>query len=327
MENQRMSASNALLRPQPAGTRTSRHLQRCLVPALLGALAVAGAAQSALAHEPASPRASEVPAPTAEYLPYLGFSLTEGWLDPWVHSHYSREGTPFVHLFNLEPAYLDRDFFFVYRYTREPHAIEEELEVELEWAFTRRIGLMVEAELEREREAGETETELGDFTIAPRFLLVEAPRFLLSTNLKLAIPMGQGDEYAFGPSITTWSDLGNWVTLQTELGTRYGLSSGDVELFYGAGLAYTFRAPQLFAMADGEVTPGHYPSGLTTVMAELIGSSEMRGEQGGRHVFEALLGVGYSVTDAVELRAAYQFPVGGRRDIDYSTILSAIYHF
>ncbi|WP_444678192.1 hypothetical protein [Halomonas sp. E19] len=136
---------------------------------------MAGAAQSALAHEPASPRASEVPAPTAEYLPYLGFSLTEGWLDPWVHSHYSREGTPFVHLFNLEPAYLDRDFFFVYRYTREPHAIEEELEVELEWAFTRRIGLMVEAELEREREAGETETELGDFKIAPRFLLVEAP--------------------------------------------------------------------------------------------------------------------------------------------------------
>ncbi len=39
----------------------------------------------------------------------FGISLTDGWFDEWSHSHFSRLGTPFVHLFKTEPAFLGRE--------------------------------------------------------------------------------------------------------------------------------------------------------------------------------------------------------------------------
>ena len=69
--------------------------------------------------------------------PPFGTSLTEHWLDPWPHTHFSRQGTPFVHLFLTEPAFLDRDLFLDYRIIRGADENEMELEAELEWAFTR----------------------------------------------------------------------------------------------------------------------------------------------------------------------------------------------
>ena len=73
----------------------------------------------------------------------FGADLTTGWLEPWPHSHFSRRGTPYVHLFNLEPAFLDRDLFFDYRRVDGVGEDEVELEVELEWALTRRIGIVL----------------------------------------------------------------------------------------------------------------------------------------------------------------------------------------
>src|SRR5688500_17554245 len=68
-----------------------------------------------------------------------GFSLAEGWLDPWKHADFSRRGTPFVHMFNLEPAFLDRDLFIDYVATKSvDDERERELAFELEYAFTRR---------------------------------------------------------------------------------------------------------------------------------------------------------------------------------------------
>jgi hypothetical protein len=122
----------------------------------------------------------------AGYPPPLGFSLTQGWLDPWPHSHFSRRGTPFVHLFNLEPAYLDRDLFLFYSQTREHDGIERELEIELEWAFTRRIGMALELPVvEIQPDEGRAQRGLGDLAIAPRMLLLDTPRFLLSGNLEM----------------------------------------------------------------------------------------------------------------------------------------------
>ena len=36
---------------------------------------------------------------SAAYPDPFVFSLTEHWLEPWPHVHFSRGGTPFVHLF------------------------------------------------------------------------------------------------------------------------------------------------------------------------------------------------------------------------------------
>ena len=78
------------------------------------------------------------------YPPPFDFSLTESWLDPWPHSHFSRRGTPFIHLFLTEPAFLDRDLFFDFGIARAGRENEMEMEVELEWAITRRLGLVIE---------------------------------------------------------------------------------------------------------------------------------------------------------------------------------------
>src|SRR5688500_20272924 len=76
--------------------------------------------------------------------PPLGFSLSEGWLDTWAHSDFSRRGTPFIHLFGLEPAFLDRDVFFDFVHTSADEEDETEVAVELEFALNRRLGVAVE---------------------------------------------------------------------------------------------------------------------------------------------------------------------------------------
>src|SRR5688572_15692184 len=105
---------------------------------------------------------AELPAP-------LGLALAEGWLEPWQHADFSRRGTPFVHMFNLEPAFLDRDLFVDYVATKSiDDEKERELAAELEYAITRRIGLIVEAPLVYlDPKEGDTEQGLGDVALAP----------------------------------------------------------------------------------------------------------------------------------------------------------------
>src|SRR5688500_12933165 len=67
------------------------------------------------------------------FTPPLGLRVFDGWIDPWPHADLSRRGTPFVHLFNLEPAFLDRDLILSYRFTDAADEREAELEAEIEW--------------------------------------------------------------------------------------------------------------------------------------------------------------------------------------------------
>jgi hypothetical protein len=270
------------------------------------------------------------------YPPPFGLSLSEGWLDPWPHSHFSPRGTPYVHLFNLEPAYMDRDLFFFYSHTREEDQVEREFEIELEWAFTRRIGMVLELPLvEIDPKEGRTERGLGDLAIAPRLLLIDTPRFLFSGNFEVHLPTGSrrrglgSGEVSVAPSISTWLDLGNWFALQTQVGVERGLRSRDSELFYAAGLTYSFLGPALVRESPHHRMLGHmhYPPGLASLIFEAIGRTELRGEDRGHTVGEILFGLGYSITDSLELRGGYQFPVGGRREIEERFLINLIYHF
>jgi hypothetical protein len=271
----------------------------------------------------------------------LGFSLDRGWTDPWVHSDFSPRGTPLVHLFGLEPAFLDRDLFVDYAFTKGEDEEESELALELEYALTRRIGVVVEAPLvSLNPDAGETETGLGDAAIAPRVLLVETDRFLLSGNLELAFPTGSesrglgSGEVAIGPSVSTWLDLGNWVTLSTQVGTEHGTESGDSELSYAAALTWSFRGPALFpAQADAHAGHGHgrgashFPPGLTSLILEYTGRTALSGDDADRSTGEVLFGLSHVLTESLEVRGAYQLPVGGTHDIDYGYVFGIIYHF
>lgn len=277
---------------------------------------------------------AEPPAP-------LGFSLTRGWTEPWNHSHFSQRGTPFVHLFGLEPAFLDRDLFFDFAFTAAEGEDESELEVEMEYALTRRLGVVVEAPLvSLNPDEGETEVGLGDAAIAPRALLVETDRFLLSANLEVAFPTGSesrglgSGEVAIAPSVSTWLDLGNWVTLSTQIGAEHGTESGDSELLYAAALTWSFRGPALFpGQADAHAShahghgASHFPPGLTSLILEYTGRTALSGDDADRSTGEVLFGLSHVLTESLEVRGAYQLPVGGTRDIDYGYVLSLIYHF
>jgi len=268
----------------------------------------------------------------------LGFSLAEGWGDPWVHSDFSRRGTPFIHLFGLEPAFLDRDLFLDVVVTSADDEDETELAAELEYAFTRRLGIVAELPVVHlNPEAGETETGLGDAAIAPRAVLIETDRFLLAANLDVTLPTGSesrglgGGEVALAPSVSTWLDLGNWVTLSTQFGTEHGLETGDSELFYSAALTYSFQGPALLngtAHVHGDhAAESHMPFGLTSLLLEYTGRTGLSGEDDNRNTAEILFGVSHTLNESLEVRGAYQLPVGGTEDIDYSYVLSVIYHF
>ena len=207
----------------------------------------------------------------------------------------------------------------------------------MEWALTRRIGIVVEGPLVQVNpEEGDTETGLGDVAIAPRFLLVDTDRLLLSGNLEVSFPTGDagrglgGGEAGIAPSISTWVDLGHWFTLHTQVGTEHGLESGDSELFYNAAVTYSFLAPALFSgggHSDRHAGHAHFPPGLTNLIVEFTGRTGLSGADDDRSTAEVLFGASYNVDETWEIRGGYTLPVGGERDVDDGFVLSVIYHF
>ena len=270
--------------------------------------------------------------------PPFGFSLTELWWDPWPHSHFSRRGTPFVHLFSLEPAFLDRDFFLDAVFINHDDGKELSVGAELEWAFTRRLGLVLEIPytfLNPERGAGLN--GVGDLAVAPRFLLVETERWLLALNTEIEFPTGRdtaglsAGEVVFAPSLSAWVDLGGWVTAAAQIGVERGIETEETELFYRAALMWSFRGPALVRPshehARGHEHSAHYPPGMLSLTAELDARMPLNGEDEQISTGEVTLGVTYSVTDSVDVRAGYVFPVMEPKELRDGWIFSVVYHF
>lgn len=227
--------------------------------------------------------------------------LCGGWFDPWVHHHDSPRGTPYIHNFLIEPAYLGRDL--IVNYVSEPD--ESEVEAELELALTRRLGLVVEVPyIDGEDDAG-----VGDAAIALRALLCETPDFLLSVSGEIEIPTGDEDkdlgrgEVAIAGFLHTWMDLGNWVTLQTQFGVEHVPEEDETELIWRLGLAKSWCVCPLFGHRGIPAHDGHGPHAVT-VMAEVAGVTGLAAEESGT-TGRWLLGASYPIIDRMELRAAY----------------------
>jgi hypothetical protein len=229
----------------------------------------------------------------------FGFDLSQAWFDPWPHDHYSPRGTPRVHSFFLEPAFLERDLFLDFQKVRGSSEDETELAVELEWAWTRRMGLVMEMPFRWLDPVGAgSESGIGDFSVAPRLLLIETEAFLLAGNLEISTPSGSADkglgdgEAGLAPSLSAWIDMGNWVQGNLQIGTRNGLESSDSELFYHGALAASFATARY---ADPELSThdhaeNHAPSGLIHGILEFSGRTQLDGPQEGASSAELLLG-------------------------------------
>ncbi len=258
----------------------------------------------------------------------------EELFDPPGHRHFTRRGTPLVHLFIVEPAVLHQDFFLDYRIGNnvDGNTDEQEVEVELEWALTKRLGLIIEAPyLGINRVTDPNTSGFGDIAVAGRALLVDGDMFFLSGNLEVEIPTGDDErglgrgEAAVAPTVTTWHDLGNWTALHTQFGTEIGLESGDTELIYGLALTHSFQGPTLLHANQHHAhnnTDDHgvvFPIGFTSLILEMSGAMGLSGDEAGQTFFELLPGIAYTPVERIELRFGVRFPLfkPTRRDTQY----------
>ena len=124
---------------------------------------------------------------TLPALPAL--SETNPFLVPYEHTHFSALGTPLTHSFGIEPALTGRDLFLDYSYAEGDGFSEHEAELEMEWAFTRRLGIIVEVPYIWESEDGSKSVSgFGDLAIVPRALLIDSDCFLLTAQIETVPP-------------------------------------------------------------------------------------------------------------------------------------------
>lgn len=258
-----------------------------------------------------------------------GLAASSDLLDPFEHIHLSQGGTPYSHSFGIEPAFTGRDLFLDHTY-REGHGTSEhESELELEWAFTKRLGVIMEIPYVWEDEEGvETASGYGDFTIVPRALLIESERFLLTTQMEVGLPTGNhhfGGDTAIAPGLAIWNDLGNLWTLNSTVAIEHVFDEDSTELRYGFGLVKSFGKP-----CEGHGDHGHHvhtTAGLLNLHLEATGTTPLNGADHGDINLEGLVGMSFGLADGFDIRAGYMFPITSTNDFDKGFTGGVIFHF
>ena len=265
----------------------------------------------------------------------FGFDLNTGWLDPPVHSHFSKGGTPLIHSFRTEPAFTRRDFILGYSIRSQSEGNEREIETELEWPLSRRLGLIFEVPyVSIDSDEDESADGFGNFAVSPRILVAEYERFLLSFGLEIETTTGETeggiaeDEVALGPSFSTWIDLGNWWTYQAQSGVEYPVESSDAEFFLRSALIHTFNSND-FHDKD-HVSRDHHEGlspGLFSVIFEADLAVGLSGPEDGDWTAEGIVGVSFDLWENADMRIGYLFPLSTSQDLNNGVTLGLIYHF
>jgi hypothetical protein len=256
-----------------------------------------------------------------------------GFLAPFVHLHTSERGTPYVHSFGIEPAFTGRDLFLDHTYREGNGVTEHETELELEWAFTRRLGVIVEIPYIWEDEEGiGSASGFGDLAIVPRAILIESPRFLLTAQIEAVLPTGSsafGGETAIAPGFALWNDLGNWFTLNSIISVEHGFDEDSNELLFGFGLVKSFREKPDLHLGHNHAHDhsAHSAAGLLHLHLEVTGSTPLNGPDQGDFYAEGLVGISYGITGGMDIRLGYQFPISSPKEFDHGFTGGFIFHF
>ncbi len=259
----------------------------------------------------------------------LGETSKGGLWEEYKHSHFSSNGTPIVHSFGVEPAFTGRDFFLDFRSRRGDGFHEQEIETELEWAFTRRFGVILEQSYVIEEEGGDTTEGFGNFAIVPRVVLLEESRYILTSQLEIVLPTASkrlgGREMALAPGLAAWFDLGNWWTLNAQVGVEHIFDEDETEFLFGLGLVKTIGC----FSSDSASHCQHHPSseGLFNLLFEVTGSVALSGDEKGEESVEGLIGFSFGLTSQMDLRLGYEYPISTPREFDHSVVGGLIWHF
>lgn len=252
---------------------------------------------------------------------------------PFEHLHFTERGTPIIHSFGIEPAFTGQDLFLDYTYRSGDGFTEHESEVELEWAFTKRLGVIIEVPYVFEDEEGVASASgFGDLAIVPRALLVDSDCFMLTAQIETVLPTGSssfGGETAIAPGIAMWNDLGNWFTLNTQLGVEHVFDEDSTEFFFGFGLVKSFGdKPDLHSGHDHDHDhSSHSCAGIFNLHLEVTGATPINGDDQGDFEVEGLVGISYGLTSQVDVRAGYLFPISSPKEFDYGLTGGIIWHF
>ncbi len=253
------------------------------------------------------------------------------FLAPFEHIHASKSGTPYIHSFGIEPAFTGRDLFVDHTYVDGDGFTEHETEVELEWAFTKHLGVIVEVPYTYEDEEGVgSEKGFGDLAVVPRVLLIEKERFLLTAQTEVILPTGSsafGGDTAIAPGLAAWFDLGNNFTLNSQIFVEHGFDADETELGIGLGLVKSIQTRGT-SHAHGKNCHNHVPhAGLLNFHLEVTGETPTNGDESGDIALEALFGISYGIIEDLDIRAGYFLPITRPNDFDHGFTTGLIFHF
>jgi len=240
-----------------------------------------------------------------------------------------------IHSFRVEPAFTRRDLLIDYGFRNEAEGNEQEIEVELEWALTRRLGIILEVpyvSLDPD-DAGKADG-FGNFAISPRVLLAEYERFLLAFGLEIESPTGSRssgiaeNEVALAPSLSAWADLGGWWAANAQSGVEYTCESDQSELFVRASLIHTFAPDRASRDSHAEHAHAHglHP-GLFSLVLEIDTTVGLSGDDDGDTEVEGIIGAYYGFSEKLDLRIAYQFPFSHSEQLNSGAVAGLIHHF
>jgi len=249
----------------------------------------------------------------------LGMNFSRGWRACPDHAHQSRCGTPYIHAFHTEPAFLGRDLLLHAEREGDEHAVE----AEVEWALTRRLLLVAELPYEWTDQGD----GVGDAGLGLRGLLLETDRLLLSGQLGFELPTADGalgaGETVVTPGLLAWADLGGWVTAQAGLNFACGAQSHETEVSWGAVLTKSLPFPPLVGSRHAD---GHAHASVLSLILEGRGSYVLSGPEEGASSHEALLGVLAPFTSDVEIRTGWTLRWDDEADAASGWVVGFVLH-
>lgn len=257
----------------------------------------------------------------------------ESFLEPFEHLHFSPAGTPIVHSFGIEPAFTGRDLFLNQTWQKNGDTDQYETEIELEWAFTHRLGVILEVPYFYEKTKGaKSASGFGDLAIVPRARLIDSERFMLTGQLEATLPTGSsnfGGETALAPGFSVWNDLGNWFTLNSQFGIEHTFDEDSTEFFFGLGLVKSFGEKPDSHQDHSHHAHDHADDSpnLLHLHLELTGSTPLNGDDRGVIELAGLIGISYEISQATDLRLAYQFPLTSPKEFNHAITSGLIFHF
>jgi hypothetical protein len=232
------------------------------------------------------------------------------------HLHASRRGTPQVHGFLTEPAFLGRDVILGFSRLSGPGSVETEVEAEVEWAVSRRVLLVGEVAHAWEPE----EDAWSPVEVGVRYLVAETDRVLLSVQGNVAIPTASGQATPLGASLLGWGDLGADVTLQASLGVERDLDADTWAVPFAATLAWStpLRSPFVRCGVDEHA---HGIETRLTLLAEIGGELPLDDDEESEATAFGLVGFALPLTHEVEVRAGWLRGLSGdAEDVDGLTL-------